>query len=192
MAVVGIAQMWLKRENAAVLLRFCAVAMFATVIVNDEATTTSAVALVVIGIGIALFTTTPQLELAGYSTALLLALAFNGDSDLSNALPEAAVITALFIFGAGRLRQIIRNLIVNAQRYGRDPIRVVARGTGDTMMLEIRDSGAATTHRAAACHLRSLPPCRSATRRRRLRWRRTHREPGVGAGNGWRRHLRPR
>lgn len=42
---------------------------------------------------------------------------------------------------AGRLRQIIRNLIVNAQRYGRDPIRVVVRGTGDTMMLEIRDSG---------------------------------------------------
>lgn len=40
-----------------------------------------------------------------------------------------------------RVRQIIRNLITNAIRYGGDRIRVVVRSEGDTAVIEVRDSG---------------------------------------------------
>ena len=42
----------------------------------------------------------------------------------------------------GRVRQIIRNLITNAERYGSPPIRVVLRAIGDSVSIEVRDSGA--------------------------------------------------
>lgn len=42
---------------------------------------------------------------------------------------------------AGRVRQILRNLLVNAKRYGTSPIRVVVRNQGDMVAVEVRDHG---------------------------------------------------
>jgi len=42
---------------------------------------------------------------------------------------------------SGRVRQIVRNLLVNARRYGTGPIRVVVRDTGDEVLVEVRDHG---------------------------------------------------
>lgn len=42
---------------------------------------------------------------------------------------------------AGRVRQILRNLVVNAKRYGTSPIRVVVRNQGDMVAVEVRDHG---------------------------------------------------
>jgi signal transduction histidine kinase len=42
----------------------------------------------------------------------------------------------------GRVRQIIRNLITNAERYGSPPTRVVLQAIGDKVAIEVRDSGA--------------------------------------------------
>lgn len=42
---------------------------------------------------------------------------------------------------AGRVRQIMRNLLVNAKRYGVAPVRVVVRNDGDAVGVEIRDRG---------------------------------------------------
>ncbi|MDJ0664737.1 MAG: HAMP domain-containing sensor histidine kinase [Acidimicrobiia bacterium] len=42
---------------------------------------------------------------------------------------------------AGRVRQILRNLLVNARRYGALPVRVVVFATGDEVRLEVRDRG---------------------------------------------------
>jgi signal transduction histidine kinase len=41
----------------------------------------------------------------------------------------------------GRVRQILRNLLTNAARYGGDSQRVVANNTGRTIKIEVRDSG---------------------------------------------------
>jgi signal transduction histidine kinase len=40
-----------------------------------------------------------------------------------------------------RLRQILRNLLTNAKRYGGDEIRIVAERRGDTTYISVRDSG---------------------------------------------------
>lgn len=42
---------------------------------------------------------------------------------------------------SGRVRQIIRNLLVNAQRYGASPVRVIVRSEADFVALEVRDQG---------------------------------------------------
>jgi two-component system, OmpR family, sensor histidine kinase KdpD len=42
---------------------------------------------------------------------------------------------------SGRVRQIVRNLLVNARRYGSAPIRVVVFGNGDEVIVEVRDHG---------------------------------------------------
>jgi signal transduction histidine kinase len=42
---------------------------------------------------------------------------------------------------SGRVRQIIRNLLVNARRYGSSPIRVIVRNQEDFVALEVRDGG---------------------------------------------------
>ena len=42
---------------------------------------------------------------------------------------------------SGRIRQILRNLITNAQRYGGDKIRVVVRAGDSIAAVEVRDSG---------------------------------------------------
>jgi len=41
----------------------------------------------------------------------------------------------------GRVRQILRNLIVNARRYGSPPFRVVVLEDGDRVSVEVRDGG---------------------------------------------------
>lgn len=41
----------------------------------------------------------------------------------------------------GRVRQILRNLLTNAARYGGDTQRVVAHNSGRTVKIEVRDSG---------------------------------------------------
>ncbi len=43
---------------------------------------------------------------------------------------------------SGRVRQILRNLLVNARRYGASPIRMVVLEAGDTVKVEVRDHGA--------------------------------------------------
>ena len=42
---------------------------------------------------------------------------------------------------AGRIRQIIRNLLVNARRYGAQPISIVVFENGSNVKLEVRDRG---------------------------------------------------
>jgi signal transduction histidine kinase len=42
---------------------------------------------------------------------------------------------------SGRVRQILRNLLVNARRYGVPPIRVVVRNVGEFVQVEVRDCG---------------------------------------------------
>jgi len=42
---------------------------------------------------------------------------------------------------SGRIRQILRNLLVNARRYGAFPIRVVVFESGSEVRLEVRDRG---------------------------------------------------
>lgn len=42
---------------------------------------------------------------------------------------------------AGRVRQILRNLLVNADRYGTPPINVVVRAVAGTVLVEVRDQG---------------------------------------------------
>lgn len=44
---------------------------------------------------------------------------------------------------SGRVRQIMRNLLVNARRYGTSPIRVIVRDAGDHVNVEVRDRGEA-------------------------------------------------
>ena len=43
---------------------------------------------------------------------------------------------------SGRIRQIIRNLLVNARRYGAQPISIVVFENGSKVKLEVRDRGA--------------------------------------------------
>ena len=42
---------------------------------------------------------------------------------------------------SGRVRQIIRNLLVNAKRYGVSPVRAIVRNDGDCVAIEVRDHG---------------------------------------------------
>jgi signal transduction histidine kinase len=42
---------------------------------------------------------------------------------------------------SGRVRQIIRNLLVNAKRYGVAPVRVIVRNDEGVVRVEIRDHG---------------------------------------------------
>jgi len=42
---------------------------------------------------------------------------------------------------SGRARQIMRNLLVNAERYGAAPIRMIVRNDGKMVKVEIRDGG---------------------------------------------------
>ena len=42
---------------------------------------------------------------------------------------------------SGRVRQIIRNLLENARRYGASPVRVIVRSEADLVALEVRDQG---------------------------------------------------
>lgn len=42
---------------------------------------------------------------------------------------------------SGRVRQVLRNLLVNARRYGTRPVRVVVRNHGDMVAVEVRDRG---------------------------------------------------
>jgi signal transduction histidine kinase len=44
---------------------------------------------------------------------------------------------------SGRVRQVLRNLLVNARRYGTDPIRVVVRDAREHVRVEVRDRGKA-------------------------------------------------
>jgi signal transduction histidine kinase len=43
----------------------------------------------------------------------------------------------------GRVRQILRNLLVNARRYGTRPIRVIVRDADSSVAIEVRDRGVA-------------------------------------------------
>lgn len=43
----------------------------------------------------------------------------------------------------GRVRQILRNLVVNARKYGTDPIRIVVRHDDSNVKVEVRDHGSA-------------------------------------------------
>ncbi len=42
---------------------------------------------------------------------------------------------------SGRVRQILRNLLVNAKRYGASPVRIVVRNDDDMVAVEVRDRG---------------------------------------------------
>lgn len=57
----------------------------------------------------------------------------------SGAIPGTASIYADGL----RFRQIIRNLIANASRYGGDQVRIALHGTGEFALIEVRDSGGA-------------------------------------------------
>ena len=50
-------------------------------------------------------------------------------------------IVATAAADSGRVRQIVRNLIVNAKRYGANPVRVIVRNDGDAVAIEVRDHG---------------------------------------------------
>lgn len=50
-------------------------------------------------------------------------------------------VVATVAADSGRVRQVLRNLLVNAKRYGTEPIRVVVRNQGEMVAVEIRDSG---------------------------------------------------
>jgi len=50
-------------------------------------------------------------------------------------------IVSAVLADSARVRQIIRNLLVNARRYGVAPIRIVVRDTDDEVWLEVRDQG---------------------------------------------------
>jgi signal transduction histidine kinase len=50
-------------------------------------------------------------------------------------------VVPLVYADSGRVRQILRNLLVNAQRYGTRPIRVVVLESGGTVQVEVRDKG---------------------------------------------------
>ncbi len=50
-------------------------------------------------------------------------------------------IVATVAADSGRVRQIIRNLLVNAKRYGVSPVRVIVRNEEDAVAIEVRDHG---------------------------------------------------
>jgi signal transduction histidine kinase len=58
---------------------------------------------------------------------------------------EVPIVTAerlpMAAADAGRFRQIVRNLLVNAQRYGGAQIRIVVATQDEAVILEVRDSG---------------------------------------------------
>jgi signal transduction histidine kinase len=75
-------------------------------------------------------------DLAYEVEATLKALALDPDKLLTcpNYLPAVSG-------DSGRIRQILRNLITNAQRYGGEKIRVVVRAGDSIAAVEVRDSG---------------------------------------------------
>lgn len=54
---------------------------------------------------------------------------------------HTAGIVPMVFADATRVRQIIRNLLVNAKRYGIPPIRVVVLDAGEEVWVEVRDQG---------------------------------------------------
>lgn len=60
---------------------------------------------------------------------------------LSLDLVEVPASIPEVIADPGRVRQILRNLLTNAQRYGGPQVRVVAGGRMDRVWLEVRDDG---------------------------------------------------
>jgi signal transduction histidine kinase len=50
-------------------------------------------------------------------------------------------IVSTVMADSGRVRQVMRNLLVNARRYGTSPIRVIVRDAGDYVRVEVRDRG---------------------------------------------------
>ncbi|MCP4304243.1 MAG: hypothetical protein GY788_05035 [bacterium] len=50
-------------------------------------------------------------------------------------------VVASVLADPGRVRQILRNLLVNARRYGSQPVRVIVREAGDSAAIEVRDHG---------------------------------------------------
>jgi signal transduction histidine kinase len=64
-----------------------------------------------------------------------------GDKTVEIDVPElAALVDPL------RLRQILRNLMVNAVRYGGDRIRISARQVGSEVIVDVADDGEGITH----------------------------------------------
>ncbi len=58
-------------------------------------------------------------------------------------IPVEIEAEAVVVADPKRIRQIIRNLITNAQRYGGPHIRVVVKQEGSRSVVEVRDNGAA-------------------------------------------------
>lgn len=62
---------------------------------------------------------------------------------LDGGIPIEIEADAIVVADPQRVRQIIRNLITNAQRYGGPDIRVVVKEQGSRSVVEVRDNGSA-------------------------------------------------
>jgi len=59
-------------------------------------------------------------------------------------IDTSAIPGSVSVYADGlRFRQIIRNLIANASRYGGDEVRIALHGAGEVASIEVRDNGAA-------------------------------------------------
>jgi signal transduction histidine kinase len=47
----------------------------------------------------------------------------------------------------GRMRQILRNLLTNADRYGGDTVKIQVRDAGDEVAIEVRENGSRSSNR---------------------------------------------
>ena len=56
-------------------------------------------------------------------------------------VPLTTLTPAVVRADPGRLRQIVRNLVINAQRYGEPPLRIVVGATDREGFVEVRDAG---------------------------------------------------
>ena len=59
--------------------------------------------------------------------------------DVEVEVPDAPLVASI---DAGRFLQVVENLLRNAMRHGRPPVRVSARATSDGLRVEVRDHGA--------------------------------------------------